>query len=41
MKFMENARYGGWSDTRAGGLLRLSQQLFTLPHLQPLAEFRS
>jgi hypothetical protein len=40
-KFMDNARYGGWSDANAARLLRLSRNLFTLPRLESLAEFRS
>jgi len=40
-KFMENARYGGWSDAVASRLLHLSRDLFALPQMTPLAEFRS
>jgi 2-methylcitrate dehydratase PrpD len=41
MKFIENARYGGWSDELARRLLDLSRDLFTLPRLAPLADFRA
>ena len=40
-KFMDNTRYGGWSETTADRLLRLSRHLFTLPRMESLAEFRS
>jgi hypothetical protein len=40
-KFMDNARYGGWSEATAARLLRLSRDIFTLPRMQPLGEFRS
>jgi len=40
-KFMENARYGGWSDALSGRLLRLSADLFALPRMDSVAEFRS
>ena len=41
MKFIENARYGGWSDGRATRLLELSREVYALPRLAPLAEFRA
>jgi 2-methylcitrate dehydratase PrpD len=40
-KFMDNTRYGGWSEATAGRLLRLTRDLFTLPRMEPLTEFRS
>jgi 2-methylcitrate dehydratase PrpD len=40
-KFIENARYGGWSDELARRLLDVSRDLFTLPRLAPLADFRA
>jgi 2-methylcitrate dehydratase PrpD len=40
-KFMDNTRYGGWSETTARRLLRLAGHLFTLPRMESLAEFRS
>ena len=40
-KFMENVRYGGWSEATGARLLRLSRQLFHLPRMTALAEFRS
>jgi 2-methylcitrate dehydratase PrpD len=41
LKFIENARYGGWSDGLATRLLEQSRGLFTLPRLAPLTEFRA
>lgn len=40
-KFMDNTRYGGWSDETASRFLRLSRNVFSLPHMDSLAEFRS
>ena len=40
-KFMDNTRYGGWSDTTSARLLRVTRTLFTLPRMEPLIEFRS
>ena len=40
-KFMENARYGGWTDAQADGLLRASRELFRQPTLEVLKEFRA
>ncbi len=40
-KFMDNARYGGWSTGSAERLLRFSKELFGLPAIGALAEFRS
>ena len=41
IKFMDNTLHGGWSEASAGHLLRVSRQLFTLPRLEVLGEFRS
>jgi 2-methylcitrate dehydratase PrpD len=41
MKFMDNARYGGWDDAAAQRLLHVSRDLFTRPRLDAVAEFRS
>jgi 2-methylcitrate dehydratase PrpD len=41
MKFMDNAQHGGWSEASARRLLRVSRELFTLPRLDILGEFRS
>jgi 2-methylcitrate dehydratase PrpD len=40
-KFMDNALYGGWSGPTAERLRLLSRDLFALPRLDVLAEFRS
>jgi 2-methylcitrate dehydratase PrpD len=40
-KFMENARHGGWTDTQAEHLLQASHELFRLPTLDVLKEFRA
>jgi 2-methylcitrate dehydratase PrpD len=40
-KFIENARYGGWTDAAAERLLGVSRQLFTEPTLDVLKEFRA
>jgi 2-methylcitrate dehydratase PrpD len=40
-KFMDNARYGGWDDGRAGRFLAFSRALFSQPALAALQEFRS
>jgi hypothetical protein len=40
VKFVENARYGGWTSTAADRLLVTSRQLFTEPTLEVLKEFR-
>jgi 2-methylcitrate dehydratase PrpD len=40
-KFMDNARYGGWSPARADRLLERSRELFAQPTLDALKEFRS
>lgn len=39
-KFMENARYGGWSSTTAERLLATSRTVFSQPTLDMLAQFR-
>ncbi|MGH9256732.1 MAG: MmgE/PrpD family protein, partial [Vicinamibacterales bacterium] len=39
-KFMENARYGGWTDATAERLLLVSRTLFDQPTLNALEEFR-
>jgi 2-methylcitrate dehydratase PrpD len=39
-KFVENARYGGWTDTAATRLLDVSRRLFTEPTLDILKQFR-
>jgi hypothetical protein len=41
LKFVENARYGGWSDLLATRLLDVSRDLYTLAQLAPLGEFRA
>jgi 2-methylcitrate dehydratase PrpD len=41
MKFADNARYGGWSDGRAGRLRRAADGLFAQPRLDVLREFRA
>ena len=40
-KFMENARAGGWDRSLADRLCQLSRDLFTLPRLTVLEEFRT
>ena len=40
-KFVENARYGGWTTPAADRLLVASRQLFTEPTLDVLKEFRA
>ena len=40
-KFMENARYGGWSIALAERLLMTSKTWFEQPHLAVLEEFRA
>lgn len=40
-KFMDNARYGGWSAARAERFLQVSRDLFAQPTLAALQEFRS
>jgi 2-methylcitrate dehydratase PrpD len=40
-KFMDNARYGGWSDDRASRFLARSRELFAAPSLSALQEFRA
>ncbi len=39
-KFMNNARHGGWSPALADRFLALTRDLFSLPRLDALAEFR-
>ena len=39
-KFMENARYGGWTSAEAERVLLASRTLFTQPTLDRLEEFR-
>jgi hypothetical protein len=39
-KFVENARYGGWTDASATRLLDVSRRLFTEPTLDILKQFR-
>jgi hypothetical protein len=39
-KFIENARYGGWTAAAAERLLVVSRQLFTEPTLDVLKSFR-
>ena len=39
-KFMENARYGGWTAEVAARLLAVSRTLFAQPTLEPLRDFR-
>jgi 2-methylcitrate dehydratase PrpD len=39
-KFLDNANYGGWSEPRAKRLLEVSRELFELPSLDALKEFR-
>jgi 2-methylcitrate dehydratase PrpD len=39
-KFMENARYGGWTSEMAHRLLAVSRTLFTQPTLEVLRGFR-
>ena len=40
-KFMENARYGGWTDAMAARLREVSRTLFAQPTLDGLREFRA
>jgi 2-methylcitrate dehydratase PrpD len=40
-KFMENARYGGWTSEMADRLLAVSRTLFAQPTLKGLQEFRA
>jgi 2-methylcitrate dehydratase PrpD len=40
-KFIENARYGGWTEAAAERLLVASRQLFTEPTLEVVKEFRA
>jgi 2-methylcitrate dehydratase PrpD len=40
-KFVDNARYGGWSEDLAQRLLRVTTDLFSLPDLHVLREFRA
>jgi 2-methylcitrate dehydratase PrpD len=39
-KFVENARYGGWSAAAAERFLDASRQIFTAPTLEVVKEFR-
>ena len=39
-KFMENARYGGWTSEIAHRLLAVSRTVFAQPTLEGLQEFR-
>jgi 2-methylcitrate dehydratase PrpD len=41
MKFMDNARSGGWGGSSAERLQQLSRDLFVLPRLTALTEFRT
>jgi 2-methylcitrate dehydratase PrpD len=41
MKFMDNARSGGWGRSSAERLQQLSRDLFVLPRLTALMEFRT
>jgi 2-methylcitrate dehydratase PrpD len=41
MKFMDNARYGGWSDALTERLQRCSRDLFAQSRLDALKEFRA
>ena len=38
---MDNALYGGWSPALAERFARLSRDLFSLPRLDALTEFRT
>jgi 2-methylcitrate dehydratase PrpD len=40
-KFIDNVRYGGWSDGLATRLLHVTRDLFSRPHLHVLREFRA
>jgi 2-methylcitrate dehydratase PrpD len=40
-KFMDNVRYGEWSDERATRFLATSRDLFTAPSMNALQEFRA
>jgi hypothetical protein len=40
-KFMDNARYGGWSDDLAARLVHVARDLFSLPRLHVIKEFRA
>jgi 2-methylcitrate dehydratase PrpD len=40
-KFMNNAIHGGWSPALAERLIHLSRELFSLPQLDALKEFRA
>ncbi|HEY6361575.1 MAG TPA: MmgE/PrpD family protein [Vicinamibacterales bacterium] len=41
VKFMDNARHGGWSEASARRLLRESRDVFTRTRIDVLGEFRS
>ena len=40
-KFMDNALHGGWSPALAERFMRLSRDVFSLPRLDALTEFRT